>query len=51
MSVLDRPAYRFLHLHGQGISAVSIFRGLWLFPSGMRVIWGTRMQPTNAPAA
>ncbi len=35
---LDALAYLFLHLHGQGITVVSIFWGLWLFPFGMLVI-------------
>ena len=35
---LDAMAYFFLGLHGQGISVVSIFWGLWLFPFGSLVI-------------
>ena len=35
---LDALAYLFLRLHGQGISVVSIFWGLWLLPFGMLVI-------------
>jgi len=35
---LDGLAYLFLHLHSQGISVVSIFWGLWLFPFGMLVM-------------
>jgi hypothetical protein len=35
---LDSLAYLFLHLHSQGISVVSVFWGLWLFPFGMLVI-------------
>ena len=35
---LDAMAYFFLGLHGQGISVVSIFWGLWLFPFGSLVL-------------
>jgi hypothetical protein len=35
---LDSLAYLFLRLHGQGISVVSVFWGLWLFPFGLLVI-------------
>jgi Domain of unknown function (DUF4386) len=35
---LDALAYLFLRLHSQGITVVSIFWGLWLFPFGMLVI-------------
>ena len=35
---LDALAYLFLRLHDQGITVVSIFWGLWLFPFGMLVI-------------
>ena len=35
---LDALAYLFLRLHGQGISVVSIFWGLWLLPFGLLVI-------------
>jgi len=35
---LDALAYLFLRLHGWGITVVSIFWGLWLFPFGMLVI-------------
>jgi len=35
---LDSLAYLFLHLHSQGVSVVSVFWGLWLFPFGMLVI-------------
>lgn len=35
---LDALAYLFIRLHGQGISVVSIFWGLWLLPFGMLVI-------------
>ena len=35
---LDALAYFFLDLHGQGITVVTIFWGLWLFPFGMLVI-------------
>jgi len=43
LSVFDKPqldalAYLFLQLHGEGITVVSIFWGLWLFPFGMLVI-------------
>lgn len=35
---LDALAYLFLRLHGEGLTVVSIFWGLWLFPFGMLVI-------------
>jgi hypothetical protein len=35
---LDALAYLFLRLHGEGVTVVSIFWGLWLFPFGMLVI-------------
>jgi len=35
---LDALAYLFLRLHGEGITVVSIFWGLWLFPFGMLVL-------------
>lgn len=35
---LDALAYLFVRLHGQGISVVAIFWGLWLFPFGLLVI-------------
>ena len=35
---LDALAYLFLRLHGRGLTVVSIFWGLWLFPFGMLVI-------------
>jgi hypothetical protein len=35
---LDALAYLFLQLHSEGITVVSIFWGLWLFPFGMLVI-------------
>lgn len=35
---LDALAYLFVRLHGQGITVVSIFWGLWLSPFGMLVI-------------
>ncbi len=35
---LDALAYLFVRLHSQGITVVSIFWGLWLFPFGMLVI-------------
>jgi hypothetical protein len=35
---LDALAYLFLRLHGWGLTVVSIFWGLWLFPFGMLVI-------------
>ncbi len=34
---LDALAYLFLRLHGQGLDAISIFWGLWLFPFGLLV--------------
>ncbi len=34
---LDAMAYLFLRLHGNGVQAVSIFWGLWLFPFGLLV--------------
>lgn len=37
-SQLDALAYLFVRLHGQGITVVSIFWGLWLFPFGALVI-------------
>jgi uncharacterized protein DUF4386 len=43
LSVFDKPqldalAYLFVRLHGAGISVVSVFWGLWLFPFGLLVI-------------
>jgi hypothetical protein len=43
LSAFDQPqrdalAFLFLRLHDEGISVVSIFWGLWLFPFGMLVI-------------
>jgi hypothetical protein len=35
---LDALAYLFIRLHGQGITVVSIFWGLWLIPFGMLAI-------------
>jgi uncharacterized membrane protein len=35
---LDALAYLLLRLHGQGITVVSIFWGLWLFPFGLLVM-------------
>ncbi len=35
---LDSLAYLFLHLHDAGITVVSVFWGLWLFPFGLLVI-------------
>ena len=37
-SQLDALAYLFLYMHGEGITVVSVFWGLWLFPFGMLVI-------------
>jgi hypothetical protein len=37
-SELDALAYFFLRLHEEGITVVSVFWGLWLFPFGMLVI-------------
>src|SRR2546423_2334836 len=34
----DSLAYLFMRLHGEGINAVEIFWGLWLFPFGLLVI-------------
>jgi hypothetical protein len=36
-SELDALAYAFLRLHNQGLQAISIFWGLWLFPFGLLV--------------
>ncbi|MDH3769136.1 MAG: DUF4386 domain-containing protein [Gammaproteobacteria bacterium] len=35
---LDALAYLFLRLHSQGIQAIQVFWGLWLFPFGLLVI-------------
>lgn len=35
---LDALAYLFVRLHGYGITVVSIFWGLWLFPFGILVV-------------
>jgi hypothetical protein len=34
----DALAYLFIDLHGEGISVVSVFWGLWLFPFALLVI-------------